>query len=138
MANIYKMDEDYVSAESVYDRTQGKKQDTINTELFSKVGPVNNLSTFQNNWTVNGGCFYQRIGDLGIINCSIRNGTVSEGIQILAMGGMKPATNSLAVCFNAASSTPNGYVLIETSGAVTLHNVTTNTSVVFTLLYRCA
>lgn len=34
MADIYKMDTDYLSAESVYDRTLGKKQSEINNTLY--------------------------------------------------------------------------------------------------------
>ena len=32
MANIYKMDEDYISAESVYDRNLGMSQTTVNSK----------------------------------------------------------------------------------------------------------
>ena len=37
MADIYKMDTDYLSAESVYDRTLGKKQSEINSQ-FNYIG----------------------------------------------------------------------------------------------------
>ena len=37
MADIYKMDTDYLSAESVYDRTLGKKQSEINSK-FNQIG----------------------------------------------------------------------------------------------------
>ncbi len=103
------------------------------------VGEAYNISSFQNGWTVNGGCFYQRIGNLGIICCSIRNGTTTDGIKILSMPtNMKPASNSLAPCINASGGAVNGYVLIDTDSQVTLNKVSSNASVVFTLMYRCA
>lgn len=103
------------------------------------VGEAYNIPSFQNGWAVNGGCFYQRIGNLGIICCSIRNGTVSSGIKIMQMPGiMNPATDALAPCINVSSGTVNGYVLINTNGEVTLNSVSSNASVVFTLMYRCA
>lgn len=103
------------------------------------VGEAYNLPSFQNGWIVNGGCFYQRIGNLGIICCSIRNGTTTDGIKILSLStSMKPATNALAPCINATSNAVNGYVLIDTDSQVYLHKVSSNASVVFTLMYRCA
>lgn len=103
------------------------------------VGEAYDISTFQNGWAVNGGCFYQRIGNLGIICCSIRNGTVSDGIKILSMPTiMKPATTATAPCINISHNATNGYVLINTNNDVTLYKVSSNVSVVFTLMYRCA
>ena len=109
---------------------------TIPKEL---VGEALNISAFQNSWAPNGACFYQRIGNMGIICCSIRNGTVSEGIKIMQTPGiMNPALDALAPCIDVTNKTVNGYVLINTSGEVNLYKVSSNTSVVFTLMYRCA
>lgn len=108
---------------------------TINVE---KVGVATNISTYLNSWINNGASFYQKIGNMAIINCSIRNGTLTDGVKILQLPtNMYPASNALATAFNLNTSAPNGYALINVNGELTINKATSNTSVVFTLLYRC-
>lgn len=65
------------------------------------VGEAKDLPEFLNSWIPNGACFYQRIGNMGIICCSIRLGSIGSEVSILQMPpSMYPVSDAVTSCIN--------------------------------------
>ena len=83
------------------------------------------LTSFQNSWQTNGLCFWKRTGDMVTLHIAIRNGTTTSGTRILYLPTFAPSATVIAPVFNLSGQVLNGYLSIATTGAITIHNLTT-------------
>ena len=126
--DVYNMGDEYLSAESVYDRTLEKTQAEINN------GGATRLTAFQNNWSVNGLNFVARAGNRRHLHLSIRYGTTTDGTTICTLPADAPVATALTPIFKLAGAF-NGYLSIDTNGTVKITGVTDANSVVADLFW---
>lgn len=123
MADIYKMDTDYLSAESVYDRTLGKKQSEINNTL--KVEPVTGMSSA--NCTVGDSVAY-KMGKLVIISMQLTaNSNIAAYANILS--SLPQTSNTVNVIAMKAGSTSEYYPLYITARNLVTRNAISSGSI---------
>ena len=99
MADIYKMDTDYLSAESVYDRTLGKTQKEINSAALPSV--ITNI-TAESGWAVDA------------VNITKTDRLVS-GTLIMHTTAQWSANNNNAVASFGSSILPLSYQMMPAS-----------------------
>ena len=96
------------------------------------------LTSFQNSWQANGLNFYQILGNLVHLHCSIRNGTYAANTVIISFpNALKPTNTSLAPVIHLNERAITGYVSANTNGNITI-SVNNNTSAVFDLYWLIA
>lgn len=102
-------------------------------EELSAIREAVPITTFQNDWETNGECFYQIIRNVYHLHCSIRNGT--NNAMIISFGtSAAPSIATMSIILS--TSGVNGYAQINTSGQVTVNNVSNTGSVFFDLFWK--
>ncbi len=99
---------------------------------FAEITDATEITAFANNWETNGLCFYQRTRNVYHLHCVIRNGD-NDSLILNFGSSLAPASISSAIIMGVNGY--NGYVTINTSGQVIVHNVTALTSVFFDLYW---
>ncbi len=95
------------------------------------------LTSFQNSWQGNGLSFYQVLGNVVHLHCSIRNGIYTANTVVISFPNNLPTTTSLAPVFHLNEKAITGYVSANLNGNIVI-NVSNNTSAVFDLYWTMA
>lgn len=100
---------------------------TLNDALANKAnitdlaGEVRTFSgNLHNGWSTNGDCFYRKMGGFMHIHLSIRNGTQTDGTEILS--GLAPTAATLGILTNRNTKTA-GYYQVDAEGYLRIYNV---------------
>lgn len=110
-------------------------------EITSLNNSLTNITEFHytdeikaNGWASNGISVYGKIGNLGFIQASMRNGTINSNLMTLP-SGFRPS-GSVVVSIVSPSGA-NGYAVINTNGTVIPSAMTTQAAI-FTAIYPLA
>lgn len=82
------------------------------------------LTSFSNNWTANGTCFSQKEGELTHIHLAIRNGTKTDGTDILT--GLSCTNDFIGPLINREAGTCGYWYVNNSTKTLKIYGVTSN------------
>lgn len=82
------------------------------------------LTSFSNNWTANGTCFSQKEGELTHIHLTIRNGTKTDGTDILT--GLSCTNDFIGPLINREAGTCGYWYVNNSTKTLKIYGVTSN------------